>query len=106
MLTIAAIASTPVPKDEPYTIEVRSVAGAASGPTYYLVTVTVTEKATGKVVFHPRVQTKAGTQAEITSDPDPNGLTYEARITVDALGKATVDFRAYARVIQRSRSSS
>jgi hypothetical protein len=105
-VTGIAFAQQPAPAStDPYSVVV-STSPAPGGPQYFFVTVTVTEKATGNVVHAPRVQTAAGVDAEITSDPDTNGRSFEERISVSSSGKASVVFKAYEHIIQHTRVSS
>ena len=85
-------------KKDPYLVEVKTVPDAQPGR--FFVHVTVTEKATGTVVFSPKVSTTSRTPAEMFSEKD--GKSFEVRVTLTEDGRATAIFRAYEKVLQRS----
>ncbi len=85
-------------KTDPYLVQVKTIEEAQPGR--FIVHVTVTEKATGTVVFSPKVSTTSRTPAEVFSEKD--GKSFEVRIILSEDGVATATFRAYEKVIQRS----
>jgi anti-sigma-K factor RskA len=85
---------------DPYVLHVETVA-APSG--WNTVTVVATERATGTVVFSPRVQVKAGGKSMTASSLNDDGKYFMAEIGVDANGKAAVSFKAFNKFVQDSR---
>ena len=68
----------------------------------YTVHVCIVEKKTGQVISSPNVTLQPGLAAEIFSDRIPGKPELHTRMQVDKLGRASVTFEAYERVIQRS----
>jgi hypothetical protein len=85
--------------DDPFSIS-ASVSPNADGS--FTVHVSVTEKKTGTVVFAPTVTTRPNIQAEVFPDKVQNQPEFEVHITVNAAGKASVTFKAFQNVLQRS----
>jgi outer membrane protein assembly factor BamB len=85
--------------EDPYSVSATVSTGHQS---MYTVRVTVTEKATGAVVFAPAVSAQANVGAEAFSDPRDGKPQFNVAIVVNASGKAVVTFKAYERLLQRS----
>ena len=104
ILLAATVATDPYAShdSDPFAISVKSVARAQNN---FTVEVTVTDKTSGKVVFAPKVNLKPGTPAEVLSNPDEQGVSFEVRVNLLESGKANVTFKAYKNVLQRTRVS-
>ena len=88
--------------DDPYLVTVKT--SPSSDGRSFMVEVTVTEKASGKVVHSPRVTMQPGVPAEVFSAHD--NVWFETRVTVTADGKAAVVFKAFKILVQRTRVTS
>jgi hypothetical protein len=99
LLVICSIATAREATDEPYSV--AATMSAVEDGRYVVVEVTITEKATGKVVFHPRAQQSANQRSSIISDPVEGQPQFEVRIET-ANGKAYVSFQAFERIVQSS----
>jgi biopolymer transport protein ExbD len=86
--------------EEPYSV--AATMSAVGDGRYVVVEVTITEKATGKVVFHPRAQQSLNQTSSALSDAVEGQPQYEVRI-VTFNGKAEVSFRAFEHIVQSSR---
>jgi hypothetical protein len=88
-----------VSPNDPFSIS-ATVTPNADGS--FTVHVGIVEKRTGAVVFAPTVTTSGNVQAEMFSDKVENRPDFEVHITVNPAGKASVTFRAFQSVLQRS----
>ena len=85
--------------DDPFSI---SASVSPQGDGSFTVHVRVIDKKTSSVVLAPTVNTRPNVPAEIFYDRVENRPEFEVRISVDAIGKANVTFRAFEHVLQRS----
>jgi hypothetical protein len=101
LIAFLAVASAAVPApNEPYAVAASVTAQEHHN---YTVHVTIKDQRTGEVVFAPTVTTQPNVPAEIVSDPAPNAPQFEVRVEVAANGSASVTFRAFEHILQRSR---
>jgi hypothetical protein len=88
-------------ESDPFAVAVKSTP-AADGS--FLVELAVTDRATGKVVFAPRVKTRPGIPAELFSEAE-DGRVFESYLSVQTDGSVVATFRAYEKLLQRTRVS-